>query len=98
MGDQEQTKDAAPVSASPKGGVSGKHPPIEHLPIVVAPATGKGKNTIRMELIPIACWRINDIRFDFGSSFVLPDSKTEFEDLAPPDRTKDGASPLSNIC
>ncbi|MBL8237439.1 MAG: peptidoglycan-binding protein [Bryobacterales bacterium] len=68
-----------PQAAS--GGQSSAHPAAEALPILAAPATGKEKTTIRMELIPVACWRINDLRFDFGSSFVLPDSKPEFVEL-----------------
>lgn len=64
------------------GGSTGKHPEIELLPILVSPTFGgKGKNTIRMELIPVACWRINDVRFGFGDSFVLPNAQEEFQQL-----------------
>jgi len=63
------------------GGHSGAHPEFEVLPILAAPSTKGEKNTIRMELLPIACWKINDLRFDFGSSFVLPEAKPEFTDL-----------------
>jgi hypothetical protein len=54
------------------GGIAASHPELELFDILVAPSTGKEKNTIRMELQPTACWKINDTRFDFGSSFVLP--------------------------
>jgi len=60
------------------GGVSGKHPPLELIPILAAPATGKEKNTLRQELVPIACWGLHDVRFEFGSSFVKPQTKKEF--------------------
>lgn len=65
------------------GGVSGSHPESEPFPVYASPATqGKGKNTIRMELIPVACWKLEDVRFAFGSSFILPGVKKEFADLA----------------
>ena len=63
------------------GGVAARHPRAELFPILLAPTTSKEKNTIREELIPVACWKINDVRFDFGSSFVLPESKPEFDEL-----------------
>jgi peptidoglycan hydrolase-like protein with peptidoglycan-binding domain len=63
------------------GGIAASHPELELFDILVAPSTGKEKNTIRMELQPTACWKINDTRFDFGSSFVLPESKSEFKEL-----------------
>ena len=37
---------------------------------------------IRPALFPIACWRINDIRFDFDSSFVRPEITEEIAQLA----------------
>ena len=40
---------------------------------LVAPATSSEANTIRLRLIPVACWRVDDIRFAFDSSFVTPD-------------------------
>ena len=68
-------------SDNPLGGTTAKHPSAVALPVLAAPSTGKEKNTIRMELIPVACWKVNDIRFDFGSSFLLPPSKGEFAEL-----------------
>ena len=66
------------------GGIAASHSAAELFDIFVAPTTaGKEKNTIRMELTPVACWKINDVRFDFASSFVLPDSKPEFKELQP---------------
>jgi hypothetical protein len=77
------------------GGLSASHPELETLPILVSPSTeGKGRNTIRMELIPIACWKLDDVRFAFGSSFVLPSVKKEFADLDAL-RKKHPNSPLS---
>lgn len=85
---------SSPVAPENVGGKTANHPPAYLLPLMLAPATGKEKNTIRMELIPVACWKINDVRFDFGSSFILPDSKGEFDELAQLRKDHAGA-PLS---
>ncbi|HEU0122093.1 MAG TPA: OmpA family protein [Bryobacteraceae bacterium] len=77
------------------GGIANTHPAAELFPILVAPSlTGKEKNKIRMDLIPVACWKLNDVRFAFASSFVLPNSRSEFLELAALRRQHPGA-PLS---
>ena len=63
------------------GGHADKHPKPEIFPLLLSPSTGKEVNTLRMQLIPVACWRLNDVRFEFDSSFVLPDSAGEFAEL-----------------
>lgn len=65
-----------------EGGHAGSHTPLDTLPLPVAPATGKERNTFRVELVPVACWRLDDVRFDFDSSFVVPAAKPEFAELA----------------
>src|SRR5579864_9489686 len=72
------------VHSSSDGGVVGKHPDPDPFEFLVAPATSNESNTARLRLIPIACFRIDDIRFKFDSSFVLPDVKADmssFSDL-----------------
>jgi outer membrane protein OmpA-like peptidoglycan-associated protein len=64
------------------GGVSGDHPVSSPLQFPVGPATANQHNRITMPLIPIACWRVDDIRFAFDSSFVLPEGKEEIDELA----------------
>ena len=65
------------------GGVTADHPAATLLPVLVSPSTGdKGKNTIRMELIPVGCWKLEDVRFAFGSTFLLPSTKQEFAELS----------------
>ncbi|MBI2690107.1 MAG: peptidoglycan-binding protein [Acidobacteria bacterium] len=64
-----------------EGGHAGSHNAPEDLAFHVAPATGKEKNTFRIELVPVACWRLDDVRFDFDSSFVVPQAKPEFIEL-----------------
>ena len=64
------------------GGVSGRHAASTTQPAAVGPSTSDQYNTIRLHLIPIACWRVDDMRFDFDSSFVRPDVADEFAHLA----------------
>jgi hypothetical protein len=52
------------------GGVIGKHPDPAPLRVLAGPATGSELDTVRIPLIVINCWRIEDIRFAFDSSFV----------------------------
>jgi hypothetical protein len=59
------------------GGVAGAHPPLARLPVVVGPSTGSELNTIKAAIIPIACWRLDDVRFAFDSSFVQPQAEEE---------------------
>ncbi len=53
---------------------------VEH-ELYVSPTVGSEFNTYRPALFPVACWHIYDIRFDFDSSFVLPDAKDEMAEL-----------------
>jgi hypothetical protein len=49
----------------------------------VAPTDGSAKfNTIRIPLIPVACWKLNDPAFAFDSSFVSPAFRDELTTLA----------------
>lgn len=47
----------------------------------VATTTSKEKNTLRLGIKPVACWRLNNCRFQFGCSFVMPEAKAEFGSL-----------------
>jgi len=64
------------------GGHTASMPGASVLPVHVAPSTGKEKNTIREELIPVGCWKLEDLRFAFDSSMVLPEAQPEFQELA----------------
>ena len=78
-----------------EGGHASAHPVAGSIPIHVAPSTsGKEINRLREELISTACWKLDDCRFAFDSSFVLPTSKPEFAELAVL-RTVFPGSPLS---
>src|SRR5437899_1011179 len=63
------------------GGVTGKHPDPDPLNFLVGPSTSNEFNTARLQLIPIACFRIDDMRFKFDSSFVLPETQTELTEF-----------------
>jgi outer membrane protein OmpA-like peptidoglycan-associated protein len=55
------------------------------LPIYAAPSTRdqfRTSNKVRVSINPIACWRMNDARFEFDSSFVVPDAERELAVLA----------------
>ncbi len=64
------------------GGVSGTHPDDSPYHMIVSPSTDDQFNLVRLRLIPIACWRVDDIRFQFDSSVVLPDIAEEMRALA----------------
>lgn len=61
------------------GSKARSHAPAETLPVVLAPSTtGKNYNKIRKPLISVACWKLESVRFAFGSSFILPDTQKDF--------------------
>ena len=58
------------LSGSSAGGVAGKHGEVQPTTFLVGPSTADEFNTIKLPLAPIACFRVDDARFDFDSSFV----------------------------
>ncbi len=72
----------SPLRAISGGGVAASHQVPEASDVLVAPATGKESNALRAPFIPIGCWRLEDLRFEFGSSFIAPDAALEFAHLA----------------
>lgn len=85
MAEEEPKTSAEPGSlARPttlKGGIVGRHPRVEKLSLPVAPTERTGLNTLKLSLMPIACWKLEDLRFDFDSSFIRPDGADEFTAL-----------------
>ena len=73
---------AGPPPGSTSGGISGEHKPRASLPLYVAPTPDTDWNALRSILLPIACWRLEDLRFDFDSSFVRPEAALEMAALA----------------
>lgn len=70
--------DSPELSSVPSlGGMTGTHPALDPFEYVVAPTTEGECNSARLRLIPIACWRVDDVRFRFDSSFPLFDSDSD---------------------
>jgi hypothetical protein len=81
------------------GGVSGVHPEQQTLPVRVAPSTDAEHNTIKAGIIPYACWKVEDMRFEFDSSFIKPEIVDELQHLADliDEHTEDGQRPPASI-
>lgn len=77
------------IQAASDGGVSGEHAEAKPFEFLVGPTTTDQFNTARLRLIPIACWRVDDIRFAFDSSFVNADPE--------PDNPNDIRSELKHL-
>jgi hypothetical protein len=86
-----------------EGGIAATHAEVEDFRPLVGPSTGDEFNTIKAALIPIACWRVDDIRFEFDSSFIQPGIETELKHLAellkkhPPASMAKNASPPDTV-
>lgn len=63
------------------GGRAASHATSTSLPVYAATSTGGEKTVIKEELKTVDCWRLDDVRFKFGSAFVKPESKAELEEL-----------------
>jgi peptidoglycan hydrolase-like protein with peptidoglycan-binding domain len=62
--------------------LAGMGPSGAPAPVLVAPSTADERNTTQLRIIPIACWRVDDVRFEFDSSFVRPQVRAELRRLA----------------
>lgn len=82
MADEELEGLAGRLVGSSAGGVSGLHAVPPDPAFHVAPATEQEFNTIRSTLAPFACWRVEDFRFAFDSSFIEPGAREDFALLA----------------
>jgi hypothetical protein len=69
------------IHGSSDGGVAGKHDPVESPHLLLGPATSGEFNSATLRLIPVACFRVDDIRFAFNSSFVGFDPADEKNDI-----------------
>jgi hypothetical protein len=56
------------------GGVTGKHDAADPFEVLAGPSTGSEFNTARLPLAPVACFRVDDIRFAFNSSFIAAET------------------------
>ena len=62
---------------SSTGGTAQSHPIKDFFPVLVAPTTQVALNTVKAFLIPVGCWRVDDVRFLFDSSVVVLNVKKE---------------------
>ncbi len=64
------------------GGIAALHLPLPQADVSVAPTLVSSEhNTLKNTIVPFACWRASDIRFDFESSFVRPEITVEIASL-----------------
>jgi outer membrane protein OmpA-like peptidoglycan-associated protein len=69
------------LAAGPEGQVSA-HPPLPAASTAfVAPTLADQVNTIGLDIDPVACLSLNDILFEFDSSFVTADAQKIFRHL-----------------
>ena len=78
MGNNQQ----GTIHSASDGGTAGTLAPVEPFKLLVGPATSNEFNTVRLRLVPIACWKVDEVRFAFDSSFVTPEIKTELQMLS----------------
>src|SRR5688572_17898554 len=75
-------RDRADIRGTAAGGVSALHGDASAPALLVAPTTTDQPNTIRPAILPFACWTMEDLRFEFGSSVILPEAKDALPLLA----------------
>ena len=71
-----------PTHSATPGGAASSHPLGDVDARCVATTTADGRNTIAEPLVPVASWRMDDLRFQFDSSFIRPEAADEFTLLA----------------
>src|SRR5215470_8055038 len=77
MADKNQGK----IHGSSEGGVAGTQDAIDSPQLVVGSSTEDQFNTATLRLIPVACLRVDDVRFAFDSSFVASDPADDRKDI-----------------
>lgn len=74
------------ISSASEGGIIGEHAVPAIRPYLVGATTSDEFNTLQFPLRPIFCWKVEDVRFAFDSSFVsynlagAPDPQTNPDD------------------
>ena len=51
-------------------------------PVLIPPAVGSQRATLRERLVPVSAWQVEDVHFEFDSSFVVPEAAEAFALLA----------------
>jgi peptidoglycan hydrolase-like protein with peptidoglycan-binding domain len=66
------------------GGMASTHPVPDRRLLFVASSTEPSQlNSVRFNLVTVACWRLNHVLFDFDSSLVKPEISDEVARLVP---------------
>ncbi len=74
-------KDSGAMSGSSEGGVSGTHGQTTLPTLAVGSSTGDEFNRLRLALASNACFRVDDVRFAFDSSFLIANPDDETKDI-----------------
>src|SRR5690349_10004947 len=69
------------VQSESEVGIAAIHPADPPRIALVGPSTDTQFNTIQNFISPIACWRVEDLLFDFDSSFVKPVGQRDLREL-----------------
>jgi hypothetical protein len=75
-------QDSGTVHQSSDGGIAGSHGATAVNPMVVGTTTSGEMNLAYTGLIPVACWKVEDMRFAFDCSFVKPEISLDIGQLA----------------
>jgi len=73
--------DDGEIHSQSTGGIVADHPERPTHQLLVGPSLGVEFNTLQARITPLACWRIEDIRFAFDASFPLPPISEEMSEL-----------------
>src|SRR5262245_38055980 len=79
---QSPTNQGSPDPANLVGTVSSGQPGAAALTVFAAPATGAEFNSLGERLVPKACFKLENLLFDFDSSFIKPEIETHLPRLA----------------
>jgi outer membrane protein OmpA-like peptidoglycan-associated protein len=73
--------DKGTIHGTSDGGTTGKHEPVDPFQFLVGTSTADQFNTAILRLLPIACFRVDDVRFSFDSSFPATDPTDPKKDI-----------------
>jgi peptidoglycan hydrolase-like protein with peptidoglycan-binding domain len=71
-----------PTATNPEASTAAAQTGAAPLTAFVAPTTAAEFNTLGERLVPKACFKVEDLLFDFASSFIRPDMKDHLPELA----------------
>jgi outer membrane protein OmpA-like peptidoglycan-associated protein len=77
----DSDSDSGDLHAASDGSVSGLHAERPPVRLLVAPTTQAQFNTYQSAIFPIACFKLENVRFDFDSSLLTPDVARETPSL-----------------